>query len=65
MIWNDLPLGMIRLDELLNILRALALTDCDLRTLEIVATSTGLDKHLQSDPALIQLPQPQPGEVKR
>lgn len=36
---NDEPLGMIRHDELLHILRALALTNCDPRTLGIVAES--------------------------
>lgn len=37
-----LPIGMIRYDELLNILKALNLTDCDKRTLAIVAEATGL-----------------------
>lgn len=38
----DGPLGLIELERLLNILTALSLTDCDKRTLAIVATSTGL-----------------------
>lgn len=38
----DGPLGLIELEKLLNVLHALSLTDCDKRTLAIVATSTGL-----------------------
>lgn len=39
---NDGPLGFIKNDRLLAILQALALTDCDRRTLGIVAQATGL-----------------------
>lgn len=42
---NNEPMGMIRHDELLHILKALALTDCDNRTLGIVAEATGLGKY--------------------
>lgn len=43
--WDKMPLGMIRLDELQNIVQALALTDCDQRTLAIVARATGLGEY--------------------
>lgn len=38
----DEPLGLLQLDELLHILQALALTNCDPRTLAVVARATGL-----------------------
>lgn len=40
---DDEPIGMIRLVDLRNILAALALTDCDRRTLGIVARATNLE----------------------
>lgn len=51
---QDQLIGMVRYDELLNTLNALALTGgCDNRTLLIVAAAWGLDSYLK-------LPQPQP-----
>lgn len=37
---SDDPVRVIRSDELLAILKGLAMTNCDLRTLEIVAEQT-------------------------
>lgn len=51
---NNKPLGMIGYEELYNILKALALTDCDKRTLGIVAEATGLGDYW-----------PKPVEVER
>lgn len=48
--WQKLPIGMIRLDELLNILNALALADIDPRALAIVAVATGLGEYYQPAP---------------
>lgn len=41
---KDDPVGMISHKELLALLKALAMTDCDHRTLEIVAYAVGLEK---------------------
>lgn len=45
------PIGMIRQDELLNILTALQLSGgCDNRTLAIVAQATGLSDYFKPAP---------------
>lgn len=62
---QNLPIGMIRHDELLNILRALAMTDCDSRTLEIVAQATGLSKYFNQPPITVELPKQQSVEVTK
>lgn len=56
--WKNEPLGMIRLDELANILNALALTDCDQRTLAVVARAVGVSKFLElpTRPIVVELP---------
>lgn len=48
-LFTDEPIGMIRLVDLLNILNALALTDCDKRTLGIVARATNLEAWFGSE----------------
>lgn len=55
---NPEQIYMIRADELLNILEGLALTDCDQRTLLIVARSTGLGEYFK-----LPEPNPPPGFV--
>lgn len=45
------PIGFIRFDELLNILRALRLTEvCDEKTLTIVAQAVGIGDHFRQQP---------------
>jgi len=46
--WTNAPIGMIQLDELLNLLTALEQTGgCDNRTLAIVARATGVGDYLK------------------
>lgn len=45
---DDLPIGMIRRDELLNLLLALQMAGQDTYTLECVAQATGLLKHFEN-----------------
>lgn len=57
----DEPIGVICLNDLLNILNALALTDCDQRTLAIVAKATNLEPWLQppaSNGSVVWIEQP-------
>lgn len=50
----ELPIGMIRLDELIRILRALQSTGgCDERTLQIVAQAVGVDDYLKPLPVVV------------
>jgi hypothetical protein len=49
---QQVPIGIVRFDELLKYLNALAKTGgCDLRTLHIVATGYGLEDFLIQAPA--------------
>jgi len=51
---STIPVGMIRHDELLNILTALQLSGgCDDRTLVIVAQAVGLREHFKPAPAIV------------
>lgn len=57
--WTEAPIGMIRHDELLNILTALQLSGgCDNRTLAIVAQATGLGDYFKpAQPIIVELPE--------
>lgn len=56
---RKIPVGMIRHDELLNIIVALQLSGgCDDRTLVIVAQATGLGEWIKPAPAIVvELPE--------
>ena len=58
---NEPPIGMIRKDELLNLLQALAMSGgCDSRTLAIVAQATGVAEWYNPAPVqpLVWIEQP-------
>jgi hypothetical protein len=53
--WREAPTGMIRHDELVNILVGLDETGgCDRRTLRIVAQSVGIREHFDRRAAWLQ-----------